>query len=439
MANRYKAERKVTVAKARELRRKKKFASIQLEVRAHALSEDDARIAEIQPTPVRWPRLPDLVAASLLAIAACHVYGHIAWHMLTGQSDSRAHVQFAQLLSEKHSIVAPDFLFQAFVVGVFRSGLVRSFEIAGWVVLLASYALTVLVIYILLHSVLAQRQQVGRTTVLFFITLAAVLLEPLVRPSAYGIGYFWPTTFDNPTSALTKPFSLISFMFTAWFLGKEGARGRWAWVLFALTTAAAVLSKPSFVICLVPATALMGLIRLIGRKPMSLTGLIVGLFAPAAVLLGGAYYVTYSGLAGKIGYHDSIIWAPLVVMRHHTSNLTLKFFLSIAFPLTVLGLYWNRARRDVALMLAWSSFLIASFYAYMLAEKARAFDGNFLWSGYIAVFILFIVTIMFWLREISEQPKSGWLRGRFWACAVMLALHSASGAVVTFNYYKYFG
>src|SRR5271154_1098906 len=98
MANRYKAERKAAAAKARTLRRKnRKVVSIPLGALSHTrdLSEENARIlASVQPAPIRWPRLGHLVAASILAIIVCLVYGHIAWHMLNGHSDSRAHLWF---------------------------------------------------------------------------------------------------------------------------------------------------------------------------------------------------------------------------------------------------------------------------------------------------------------------------------------------------------
>ena len=75
----------------------------------------------------------------------------------------------------------------------------------------------------------------------------------------------------------------------------------------------------------------------------------------------------------------------------------------------------------------------------MLAEKVRAIAGNFLWSGYIAVFILFVASVIFWLRERSDLLKNGWFLGRFAVCAVILTLHAVSGALFTWSYYKIAG
>jgi len=388
--------------------------------------------------PVR-PDWADFLAASLLGILVCLVYGPIAWHMIHGQSDSRWHVMFAQHLIETHSVSGPHVLYALLVAGVFRTGLVPSFEAAGLLVLLPFYALTAVAIYGLLFSVFQEQRKFVRVTIVSLAAAAAILVEPLSRSSQYNIGYFWPTTYDSPTSTLTKPLSLISFILTGWFLAHGRSRRNWIWGIFATCTAAAALSKPSFIICLVPAAGLMACIRLIRGSSLSFRSLLAGLFVPAAVVLGLQYYETYSGHTSVVDYRDSIVWAPLVVMRYFSSQLVLKLFLSITFPLIVFGLYWNRARRDVTLMLAWLSFWIASFYAYMLAEKLHATAGNFLWSGYLAAFILFVASITFWLGLLAEQRKNSWFWARFYLCAAVLALHAVSGALVTWNYCKSFG
>jgi len=39
----------------------------------------------------------------------------------------------------------------------------------------------------------------------------------------------------------------------------------------------------------------------------------------------------------------------------------------------------------------------------MLAEKVNWPRGNFVWSGYITAFTLFVAARLFWLRQIAPQ------------------------------------
>jgi hypothetical protein len=146
--------------------------------------------------------------------------------------------------------------------------------------------------------------------------------------------------------------------------------------------------------------------------------------------------MTYAGYASSLAYRDRIVWAPLLVMHYYSSHLAMQFLYSIAFPLAVLAFYWSRARRDAELMLAWAAFLVASFYMYMLAEKAHALAGNFAWSGYAAAFILFVATVLFWLRQFPEPPGNLWRWARTGICGAFLVLHAARGAMVTWLYFK---
>jgi hypothetical protein len=440
MASRSKeARRKAAVALGRERRKARDGAALSTGILTNPAASQNNEldsIAAIRPSRFPRPSRAHVVAASMLAVLTSAVYGSISWHMIIGQSDSAAHVSFAQHLNDTGHNLAPHFLFQALVVAVFHATPLRSFQVAGLVVVLVFYALTAVLIYFLLFKIVHDRSPLGRAPVLFTIALATILVEPLEWTGAYGIGWFWPTTYDNPTSTVSKPFSLIAFVFSAWCLSHRGKLGLWLSGIFAIATAAAVLSKPSFIICILPAAGLIALIRLIRGRNLSLGLLIAGLFIPAAAVLGWQYYETYAGTAGSVEYRDRIIWAPLVVMRYHSTHLFSKLLASIAFPLLVAALYWKRARRDLPLILAWLSFLFGLLYSYALAEKVRTFAGNFLWSGYAAIFVLFVASVMFWLGKLAVKPATVWGWTRNCLCAGAFLLHAASGAVITWRWYQ---
>jgi Na+(H+)/acetate symporter ActP len=79
--------------------------------------------------------------------------------------------------------------------------------------------------------------------------------------------------------------------------------------------------------------------------------------------------------------------------------LGIKFVLSAAFPIAVYGLYWKSAVRDARLNLAVLLFAFGISYSHLLSEKRHWEHGNFIWSGYITLFILFV----FRPRSFSES------------------------------------
>jgi len=109
-------------------------------------------------------------------------------------------------------------------------------------------------------------------------------------------------------------------------------------------------------------------------------------------------------------------------------QMPLFLLLSIAFPLGVAAACRPGSLRNGPLMLAWLVFGIAAAYGYLLAEaQPNRGDGNWLWSGQVALFVLFAESVLF-LRSRgrgASPPTRPWRQ----ACAVVFALHLACGLV----------
>ena len=154
--------------------------------------------------------------------------------------------------------------------------------------------------------------------------------------------------------------------------------------------------------------------------------------------LAWQYYYTYIN-KGSLSYtSNGIVFAPLEVYRILSPDSLLpKFLFSILLPLTVYLLYFGKAKQHLPLNLAWLTFLFSGFDAYFLAEDGpeKSF-GNLLWSGQITLFILFAVSVAFFIREeFTVQNTGPWKRyARMATCLVVLALHLVSGMA----YYYYF-
>jgi hypothetical protein len=77
-------------------------------------------------------------------------------------------------------------------------------------------------------------------------------------------------------------------------------------------------------------------------------------------------------------------------------------------------------------------FCFGAGYTYLLSEKIDARSGNFLWSGYIGLFLLFVFATVFYLKELVRiTPKKLNVPGiaRHLACIAVLFLHVHSGVL----------
>jgi hypothetical protein len=132
-----------------------------------------------------------------------------------------------------------------------------------------------------------------------------------------------------------------------------------------------------------------------------------------------------------------VSWAPLKFMSHWATGLPAKFAASTLFPLTVAALYWPTARRDTLLQFAWLCFGFGAVYSYAVVETDHWAAGNFVWSGYITLFTLFVATTIFWLRQVASSE--GRWSTRAPVCGAAFALHVMSGLRLTCLYLREYG
>lgn len=235
----------------------------------------------------------------------------------------------------------------------------------------------------------------------------------LVGPLAFffpfdGIwsGYIWSNVYHNPTILLLQPFAILQFYCAVDAL--YGSQTGWKGILFAfLVSGAAAYVKPNYILCLLPAVGLLALIRGVKKQAVDWKRLLIGIGLPSLALLVWQFVLTYSQNSDS-----SVILAPFVVMRNISDNLLPKFLMSMVFPLLVTILYWKDAVRDVRIQLGWSGFIVGALLTYFFAESGpRLVNGNFLWSGEIALLILFVSCILFLADKPlqSSKPYGKWL------------------------------
>lgn len=386
--------------------------------------------------------VPPFATADILPAAAAAIVGGAAYFpivkgLLSGPSDYTAHAWFAQQFLEKGVLYSPACLLHLLVAALLRLRITPSFQSATLMIAVGSYAALGAVVYFCARRTCeSELKWTGRgLPVIIAITL------PFVQPavpwgSFYTIGYIWAEPYYSPTYALLKPLALMGAAFAVYFLSRS-RKTNWGLIsLCAAAGAAGTLAKPSFAICAVPAILVCSAYKYFRKEPFSQSGVLCGILIPMLAVLIWQHHRTYAGAGDSRDYSDSIVFAPLAVMRIHTSGLAIKYLLSIMFPLSVLALYGKRAWADEGLKFSLLAFILGTTYTYALGEKLHLAAGNFLWSAYMTLFLVYFFTVVFLVKQVAAvAPKRTTLK-RVVPCLSVLIAQLTIGLSVHLTYLR---
>lgn len=240
--------------------------------------------------------------------------------------------------------------------------------------------------------------------------------------------------FNSPTLIVLKPFAVLAFLgVVKW--ASDNPKRLWLAILgTALALVAATLSKPNYTMALAPAAVIIVALSFVRPFRVNRTFLIAAIIIPAVLVLGWQYLRVYAPSAGKTLYTSTqptgIGIAPLelflVYWNFTLPQLIVGFLASIVFPAVVYLAYFKAAVRSLMLNLAWLVFLGGQAMAYLFIEIGYQAAGNMTWGGRITLWVLFAVTLGFFLRQNAETifknrqlPRDP----RFYLCAVVYVLH----------------
>lgn len=301
--------------------------------------------------------------------------------------------------------------------------------IAGVILNTAAQMMTAYILYRIMLPALAVDQR-GRRMIAAVLAFAlslvtAITFLTLPDHNVY-FGYVIPHVYHNPTSVLLKPMALSQILLVIDALSQ--ARGvRWRLPLLLAISIAAVIVKPSFVVCVVPPVILLLLWQLWQRKEIDWMTLLFGIILPNVLILG-----LQSDLLDST--HGGAYFAPLEALRLNDDNfatrlLPIKQILSIAFPLLALAAYGRAALRSLPLMLAWMAYALGVGQMMLLNEPLYPKAINFGWGAQITLFVLFLVSARFVLEQWGGRVPR--LSIRYaplpTAIGVTLLLHTLAG------------
>ncbi|MCH2173086.1 hypothetical protein MK489_20090 [Myxococcota bacterium] len=374
---------------------------------------------------------------TLLLISTALLASGMLW-ALGGESDYTVHAREAEHWARHGTtrIPLPNFLFAGLTALLHLAVPGLSSLNAAFGVSLFAQLLLATLLYSLLEQSRTRAHGLRAPLVIAGLTLSLMLVMPVNLFTAGDRnlyhGYVAISAHHSPSMALLKPLALWVFIAACRSLEPGAHVGLGRIMGTAAIVILATLAKPSYTIALLP--ALCAAVFLTRRsKPLpDLRALGMGIAFPACAVLAWQYLYTYS--AGQAAHPShtpsSIEWAPLAVMGTLSpDHLAIKYAMSILFPALVLGAWWSETRRSRSLILAWSTFVVGSLYAYLLAETGpRNLDGNFLWSAQIALFLLFVCSLRFLMDKAALPDVSApGTRIRVRVCGGAFALHLASG------------
>lgn len=395
--------------------------------------------------------LSSLTSLSLITHNLLSNAGHNLFFDISSLNDYPVHIQIVENIIDENNLDndLPHFLYHTLVILFY---LILPFlsvdQVAYYVVPSLSIASLGLILYFLFKiRTNFIKGNLGEFTLIFFL-FTLLIASPITfttYPHIY-FGYIYFNVYHNPTVTLIKPISLVLFYGATFFLGElsrdprisTGSK-REMWILICIATILSLLGKPSYVICLLPAVFLFCMRGVLEPTKSAIAWKLakkfsVWMFLPALSILSVQYISTYGDASST---DSSIAFMPFAVIAGYVDHDYLLmfrlFFLSVLFPLVVYFFYFSKARVSLRLNCAWLVFAISAFYYYVLIETGpRAEHGNFGWGSQVALFILFVESLIFLLNTNIENTLAGRTnsqRLKYYSCLFIYALHVSSGII----------
>lgn len=350
-----------------------------------------------------------IVMASLCSLAWG---GPIVARMIT-VVDFPDHIAGAEAFAADGSLASPHFLLHVLLGAILALAVAPSLQVAVVFFSVLYMAAGAAVCWYVGRDCLVERSA-RRCLLCIPLAIAVLMSGPIVPQSdmdLYLIGYFPPNVYHNPTMLLAKPLLVLVLASAVASATRTNHPSRGE--LIALTSPVVLLglAKPNYLGCLVVVLAGAHLWRRIrSRRNERNAGLSSVRIAAVICAALSTLALTYGRYRAEERFETGISFAPLDIIGEYadTDAITIAASLvgSMAFPLAVSLLWPSAVRRDPAMRIAWGGAVVGILISYLLAENGpRRFDGNFLWTGQMAVFVLFVAAASFVQTQFKTVPR----------------------------------
>lgn len=272
------------------------------------------------------------------------------------------------------------------------------------------------------------------------LAMMVMFVGPLYLPgmfSGYYVGTRTGSIWHNPTYLIVKPFALLIFflyyeIFKEFAKDTEGSKKEinkrllLASVLLLISSVA----KPSFYQMFLPGLVLYCLIELVRSRGKSFFFLLKIALSVIPVTIVGIvqiFALSTSSQDGSIGIGFLKVWA------HWTPYWYIALIISLAFPIGVMFLMKQRIVGEQMFCLALCTFVSGAFQYMFLYIQKDPFAGDFGWGFNLAVFILFIVSVISF-ENLKSAKENNIL---YPLCKIIFVLHFIFGILYFYDIFRY--
>lgn len=241
-----------------------------------------------------------------------------------------------------------------------------------------------------------------RNTTLFCAMLLNFVMAFYIKSvnARHYIGYQNASIWHNSTYICMK----MAAVFVLWYFLKlmnsyKSKLNMKQWVLFAMLVALSTGIKPSFLMVFAPVMAIMLLWDLIKGAKFSKVFLFGLTVVPSLFIILWQNVVLFGDDTG-----NGFIIKPFYTLAQRSDNPKIALVCSVLFP-AIIGIFhikdvW-KDKLYIGSLLVW---LFGFLEVFLFVESgARSKDANFMWGYSISLFILFVISLVRWLRDIKNK------------------------------------
>lgn len=251
----------------------------------------------------------------------------------------------------------------------------------------------------------------------FAIAMISGLVMPFYISTAHitrYIGYQSGNIWHNSTYIVMKLFAAMTLM--AYFvIAKRYATKLTVkdWIVFSLLLVLTTATKTSFILVFAPAALVMLLVDLYLKVPLRKVFLVALTIVPTLLVIFLQQTVLFGG---ETGNGIAIDFAYAIYLTTGRPYLTMP--LSLLFPIIVLlANAWpvlkqtlkdlkkrEKSLQHRELIMSWLMWGFAFLeYAFLKETGERFRDGNFSWGYDLVVFILFVVSMVYFVKNLKDK------------------------------------
>ena len=218
-------------------------------------------------------------------------------------------------------------------------------------------------------------------------------------------GYVATNVYHNPSILLLKIFALLHFTLLCKLLThkKNAPHIRTNIFILAFLTAITIITKPNYIIALLP--ALLGLILFRKKFTHIIFITTCGVGLPAFIILLGQYYYFYGpGNTNSL----NVSFFEVYNTQSHLWTIIPKLVASIAFPISLIIVMKTKLTQRFDTQLSAATLIVSLIYSYCLVDNVGGQGtaaGNFWWSAQISSFIFLFVCIKAYANFILDILK----------------------------------